>query len=69
MKSGEKTMNPTESHFDASVEPKQDNVPSADFICAISDFLDTDPGDILQELGYYDRDETLSDGRQPHQSS
>ncbi len=27
--------------------------PSADFICAISEFLDTDPNDLLVELGYY----------------
>jgi len=27
--------------------------PSADFIYAISEFLDTDPKDLLVELGYY----------------
>lgn len=27
--------------------------PSADFICKVSQFLDTDPNDILAELGYY----------------
>jgi hypothetical protein len=27
--------------------------PSADFITAISEFLDTDPKDLLVELGYY----------------
>jgi len=31
--------------------------PSADFIHAISRFLDTDPDDLLVELGYYTRDE------------
>jgi len=31
--------------------------PSADFIQAISQFLDTDPSDLLAELGYYMRDE------------
>ncbi len=31
--------------------------PSADFIHAISEFLDTDPNDLLLELGYYTRDE------------
>ena len=30
--------------------------PSADFIHAISEFLDTDPADLLVELGYYTRD-------------
>ena len=30
--------------------------PSADFIHAISEFLDTDPDDLLVELGYYTRD-------------
>ena len=31
--------------------------PSADFIHAISEFLDTDPDDLLVELGYYTRDD------------
>ncbi len=31
--------------------------PSADFIQAISRFLDTDPDDLLVELGYYSSDE------------
>lgn len=31
--------------------------PSADFVRAVSDFLDTDPTDLLAELGYYDRSE------------
>ncbi len=31
--------------------------PSADFIQAISDFLDTDPNDLLMELGYYTRED------------
>jgi hypothetical protein len=30
--------------------------PSVDFIQAISEFLDTDPNDLLLELGYYTRD-------------
>jgi hypothetical protein len=29
--------------------------PSADFVRAVSDFLDTDPTDLLDELGYYER--------------
>ena len=28
---------------------------SEDFVRAISDLLDTDPNDLLSELGYYDR--------------
>ena len=31
--------------------------PSVDFIHAISQFLDTDPDDLLVELGYYSREE------------
>jgi len=34
--------------------------PSADFIQAISRFLDTDPDDLLVELGYYTRDTDLA---------
>jgi len=34
--------------------------PSADFIEAISRFLDTDPDDLLVELGYYSSEENLS---------
>lgn len=30
--------------------------PSADFIHAISEFFDTDPSDLLVELGYYERE-------------
>ena len=37
--------------------------PSADFIHAISDFLDTDPSDLLNELGYYKRE--VSDHTEP----
>ena len=32
-----------------------DATPSADFIHAISDFFETDPDDLLVELGYYRR--------------
>jgi hypothetical protein len=32
------------------------NTPSAEFIQAISEFLDTDPKDLLVELGYYEAD-------------
>jgi hypothetical protein len=34
--------------------------PSADFIHAISEFLDTDPNDLLMELGYYTRDDAAT---------
>lgn len=30
--------------------------PSAGYIQAISEFLDTDPSDLLVELGYYERE-------------
>lgn len=33
-----------------------DATPSADFIQAVSQFLDIDPSDLLLELGYYSRD-------------
>ena len=36
---------------------EQDATPSADFINAISRFLDTDPDDLLVELGYYSSDD------------
>ena len=32
-----------------------DTTPSVDFIHAISDFFETDPDDLLVELGYYRR--------------
>jgi hypothetical protein len=31
------------------------DAPSADFVRAVSDLLDTDPTDLLAELGYYGR--------------
>ncbi len=33
--------------------------PSMDFINAISEFFETDPSDLLVELGYYKRDEDI----------
>ncbi|MBV9849353.1 MAG: hypothetical protein JO250_06675 [Armatimonadetes bacterium] len=36
--------------------PPLTEAPSADFIHAISEFLDTDPDDLLVELGYYARE-------------
>ncbi len=32
------------------------DAPSVDFIHAISEFFDTDPDDLLVELGYYSRE-------------
>ena len=43
---------------------EQAATPSADFINAISRFLDTDPDDLLVELGYYAGDEELVAGKQ-----
>ena len=39
-----------------TVDPTMEatNGPSVDFIHAISEFLDTDPTDLLVELGYYE---------------
>lgn len=37
---------------------EQSAAPSVDFIHAISQFLDTDPDDLLVELGYYSREES-----------
>jgi len=34
------------------------SAPSAEFINAISDFLNTDPSDLLLELGYYNREQS-----------
>lgn len=38
----------------------QADTPSVDFIHAISEFLDTDPDDLLVELGYYSREESAA---------
>jgi hypothetical protein len=42
---------------DAADMPQSFDGPSADFICKVSQFLDTDPTDILSELGYYSTDD------------
>ena len=39
---------------------EQAATPSADFINAISRFLDTNPDDLLVELGYYSSDDPAS---------
>ncbi len=44
--------------YDCTLDPTMDgsvNAPSAEFINAVSEFLDTDPSDLLRELGYYDQ--------------
>lgn len=41
---------------------RQADTPSVDFIHAISEFLDTDPDDLLVELGYYSREENVAAG-------
>ncbi len=50
-------MNREAEMLDAqTLEPaEQSAAPSVDFIQAISEFLDTDPADLLVELGYYTR--------------
>jgi hypothetical protein len=41
----------------SSIEDQlSEDKPSASFINAISEFLDTDPNDLLLELGYYEQD-------------
>lgn len=39
----------------------ENEMPSADFVRAVSDLLDTDPDDLLAELGYYERTEQSPD--------
>ena len=43
---------------------EQAATPSADFINAISQFLDTAPDDLLAALGYYSSDEDLQEAHQ-----
>jgi len=50
-------MNVEAEMLSRTTEPS--SAPSADFIEAISRFLDTDPDDLLVELGYYSSEETL----------
>ena len=51
-------MNTEAETLTHSTEPTA--TPSVDFIHAISQFLDTNPDDLLVELGYYSRDENES---------
>ncbi len=46
---------PTETAAELSAAEKA-TAPSVDFIQAISQFLDTDPSDLLREMGYYKTD-------------
>lgn len=49
-------------------DEEQAATPSAEFIHAISQFFDTNPDDLLVELGYYTRDKGAGDnapGSQP----
>lgn len=43
------------SHDSARDSDATATSPSADFINAISEFFETDPSDLLLELGYYKR--------------
>ncbi len=52
-------MSSTESAETAMLSETE--VPSAEWVKAVSDFLDTDPSDLLAELGYYDRPEETSE--------
>ncbi len=36
--------------------------PSEAWVKAVSEYLDTDPSDLLAELGYYDRSEETTNG-------
>lgn len=44
-------------HTPAQTDTELAAAPSADFIQAVSQFLDTDPSDLLAELGYYSQDD------------
>lgn len=52
----EEEMTTTLVATDHKIEAEQ--LPSAEFVRAVSDFLDTDPADLLAEMGYYDRSNT-----------
>ncbi len=51
-------QNPIETSPELTTLPDADTAaPSADFIQTISHFFDTDPSDLLREMGYYSRQE------------
>ena len=41
--------------------PVQSDVPSVDFVEAVSELLQTDAADLLAEMGYYDEADTPED--------
>ena len=53
-------MNTEAEMLSSATEPSA--APSAGFIEAISRFLDTDPDDLLVELGYYSSEEEVPAG-------
>lgn len=44
---------PTETAAELSTVAENETAPSAAYIQAIAQFLDTDPSDLLREMGYY----------------
>lgn len=58
-------MNTNDAVAGSMADPTTENAPSADFICAISEFLDTDPNDLLVELGYHHDEEASSISEEP----
>jgi len=50
----------------ATTDDETTEAPSAEWVKAVSEYLDTDPADLLAELGYYDRsDEEPSTAAEP----
>ena len=47
----------TSETLEAEAAPLGTEMPSAEFVEAISELLETDPADLLSELGYYERSE------------
>jgi len=43
------------THRPQGEDQRTDTTPSAEFVTAISEFFETDPSDLLVELGYYSR--------------
>ena len=53
-------MNTEMTNADACTPAADSAAPSAEFIHAISEFFETDPSDLLAELGYYQRETSSS---------
>ena len=51
----ERMQTQTETEETDATTSAENETPSAEFVRAVSDLLDTDPADLLAELGYYDR--------------